>query len=403
MDVELELSRLLHARDTAVPVADPVPAVHAGMRRRRRAQRLQVLASAAAVVLVSAAAFAVVHDRGGRGPQTPATRPPAVGGAVDVSDVAFVGEQGWAVGRIPCAQGECAVLLVSADGGSTWTRRAAHGLPVGCSSAACVDSVRFADTRVGYAFGHGLFVTSDAGRTWSQITTADVQALELSASTAYRVATAGAGCLPGCPYQVQSSPIGSVVWHTLTTVPGGTGVGLDVRGDRVLVTRYADRTGSQLVRSEDGGASWHADPDPCAPDSETRDIAVGPEATVVALCAPGSSEGPASTRVSVDGGRTYAPSRPLPTSSVERITVLTPDTAVAVVHEHGGVDTQVVRTTDAGRSWEVVTDVVDPSSVRIVPVRFWTSTRGSWVAADGRSVHLTQDGGRTWSVVRFAS
>ncbi|MCU1593930.1 MAG: hypothetical protein JWO12_1322, partial [Frankiales bacterium] len=70
-DLESELQRLLRTRDVPLPVLDPVPAVHAGIRRRRRTQRLQVATSGLAVAALAFAASVVVNDHLGASQKPP--------------------------------------------------------------------------------------------------------------------------------------------------------------------------------------------------------------------------------------------------------------------------------------------------------------------------------------------
>ncbi len=413
MDLETELSRVLRARDTASPLGDPVPAVHKGMRRRRRQQRLQAAGAALSVVAVAIAGTAFVQDRRGPAPQIRATQPPTelpVSGPVAITDVALQGEQGFAVGSIPCSQGRCTVLLVSADGGATWSQRQARGLPTTCTDTACASHVRFADARVGYAYGHGLWVTTDAGRTWSTSPAVEVEALEISGDTAVRVVADQPRCQPGCAYRVQTAPVGSVVWRT-TYGPAdlsGNGVGLVRRGDRVVVTvlaRVADQR-TTVLRSTDSGETFTRDADPCSPRPaqafSTVDLALAPDGVAVALCAPRGAMNGAGGRVSTDGGRTFGGLLPLGPDATKAVAALSPEAFLAQVYR--GDALVMRRTDDGGATWKDVTqqeiDANDGTADR-AELDVMSATDATWLLLDGSGFQRTQDGGLTWATVRF--
>lgn len=423
MDVETELSRLLRARDTAGPVADPVPAVHAGMRRRRRRQRLQSVAASLSVVAVAVAgaAFAQGHLHGSAS-QTPATRPPSevpVSGPVAVTDVALQGDEGFAVGTTGCSKARCTVLLVTHDGGATWAQRQARGLPATCSETTCASHLRFADDRVGYAYGLGLWVTTDAGRTWATSPAVEVEALEISEDVAVRVVSDHPLCQPGCAYRVQTAPVGSLLWRT-TYGPAdlpGNGADLVRRGGRVVVTAHRRPVGgvvdqrTTVLRSNDGGQAFTVDDDPCSPlpfdqarESDTVDVALAADGVVVALCDPRTPQTPAGVRLSTDGGRTYGALRPLGAGAPEDVVALTPQTFVAQVYR--GTALVVRRTDDGGQHWTDVTQQEignDDLSARQAVLHATSALDATWLLLDGSGFQRTSDGGRTWTTVVFVS
>ncbi len=426
-NLEADLQRVLRARAEVPARRDPVSDVHHGMRRRRRRQRLYVAATGLAVAAVAFGAVTVVGDHvGGPRAQTPAsagpTVPPtpvAVTEPATVTDVEITGQRGFALGAGTCGEAPCTVLLISDDGGQTWSRRTAQGLPA-CSDTGCPDRVRFADDKVGYAFGRGMWITTDSGRSWSRVSSGEVEALELSGQSAVRVLATATGCAPGCGYVVQTSAVGSLLWTTTFTQPSGSwvGAGLAARGDRVTALFYGHTAGGSsdartaVARSSDAGATWTTGSDPCSPEpftptleSDTRDLALGPNGVAVALCIARRADGPAGVRVSTDGGRTYGSLLTVDTDSPGAVVV--PAARSLVLQGFRDQQLELVATSDAGSSWTTVADQPAPtdaygSRTPRTTLRFSSATEGTWLGTDGRSVHVTTDAGTTWTNYAFS-
>ncbi len=202
-----------------------------------------------------------------------------------VTDLSWVSDdQGWALGSAPCAHPPCTSVVHTLDGGRTWA-----GLPAPvaylesdqltasaagpCSSTvACVHGIRFADASTGYAFGAtSLWLTTNGGHTWSKRSTDPTDALEVSHGLVVRVThPADSGCPPGCPYQVQTTSVGSTTWHTVAS-PKVTGVGaaLAIDATNVYVGAPGHTAGgasdahTSFARSTDRGAHWSTFADPC--------------------------------------------------------------------------------------------------------------------------------------------
>lgn len=408
MDVEDELRTLLRSRDTALPVADPVPGVHRGMARRRRRQRLQVMASFVAVAALVGGAVTLARDPAAVPPPVvpatePPTRPPAVQ-RFSATDVTFVGDDGWALGTSPCSTGRCTTLLATTDGGLTWTRPGGRQL---CADG-CVREVRFVDAQVGYAFAPDLFVTLDGGGSWTRLASPEVQALEVAGDTVVRVVSTQPSCLPGCTYVVQTAPVGSLVWTTRYTSTGrGVGAALARWGDRLVLTDYGNPAGgamdarTRLALSTDRGQTWTPQDDPCSPgfveggpESDTRLLALGPEGSAAAFCTQRLVGGPSGLRLSGDGGRTYGRQQDVAYDSADRLAVTGPDTALAA---HGAL---LERTTDGGQTWSTVARAGAVGDVG-GSLAFTSATRGVWLPPGAAALWRTTDGGATWTETPF--
>jgi len=427
VDVEQELQRVLRTRDTPLPVADPVGAVHRGMRHRRRTQRLQVVSAALGVAVVALAASLFVGNplRSSSTPAPPASHGPtpaatkaasdltAVPAGFEVTDLSFVSlDLGWALGTVPCGPASCLIELVTTDGGSSWVRRSAAGLPRTCTDTDCVGRLRFADARVGYAFGPSLYVTSDGGGTWTQLRSGDVAGLEGAGGTAVRVVSTQHQCAPGCSYVLQRSAVGSVNWTTVHVGPQGghwVAASLTRRGDRLVAALFAHASGgaldarTSLIDSRDAGATWQERADPCGPvpktgsdEVDTTEVSTGPDGQQVLLCRQrlAGTDG-YSLRFSADGGRTFSEGRPL-AGAVARVAAVSPERAVASVFADGTV--RLMLTDDGGRTWRTVASQPEPQgSADTAYLAFSTAHTGTWVGPDRSVLWRTSDGGSTWT------
>ncbi len=420
-DLERELQRVLRTRGTALPVTDPVGAVHSGMRRRRRAQRVQVLSAGLAVVAVAVVAALVGNPLSSSvAPPTPATqgpspRPPsdlrAVPEGFEAQDLSFVGtDQGWSLGTVPCGTERCTVQLVTTDGGATWVRRPAVGLPRTCMASACVSRVRFATARIGYAFGPSLYLTDNGGSTWSRFDSGEVQDLEIAGDQVARVVSTRPGCLPECTFAIQTAAVGSIAWRTThTTTEPRLGAALVRRGTRLVAQLYGTTDGEAstatgpLVLSDDGGATWRVRADPCVqtavPGSGTSNVALGSDGVVVLLCQ--GDPGQAAVRLSTDSGRTFGPARSVPGRG-QRLAAAGADRVV--VEAVRGERPVLQLTRDGGRSWTQVAVQTQPYGVAYGSyLAFATSAAGTWLSPDGTGVWTTSDGGESWTRRPFRS
>ena len=423
MEIERELQRVLTTRELIVPATDPVGAVHAGMRRRRRTQRVQVLSAGLGIAGVAIGATLLVNNPQATTPAPPASagptsKPPSNLAAVPVGftaqDLSFVTTQrGWALGTAPCGASSCTIQLVTTDGGSSWSRRPALGLPTTCSDAPCVRHIRFADARVGYAFGPSLFITNDGGSHWSAQSTSPVFGLEIAGGKVSRVVSKQDGC-PGCSFLTQTSNVGSVVWRTaFSSDQPMTSAGLVRFGSRLAAPLFGNPAGgagdahTTVLLSKDGGSTWRSRQDPCSPpssnalsESDATSLSFGPEGLLVALCTNRLADpGGTAVRLSTDSGSTFGPARPTPSLAV-KVAAVSHDTVV-VEAAAAGRDVLLL-TADGGRSWKQVAAQPQPDgSLGAGFLAFSTPRTGTWVGADATTVWRTSDGGATWTAHPF--
>ncbi|MCW2600835.1 MAG: glycosyl hydrolase, repeat-containing protein [Frankiales bacterium] len=430
-DLERELQRLLHSRDVPARVADPVAAVHTGMRRRRRTQRLQVLSAALGAIVVALGASLVVSNRLADNrsqpthPTTSTVQPTSQAAPVPpgfrVRDLSFISsERGWALGVVPCGTGECSTLVATEDGGRTWVLRQAPAATepgedgtfhANCDIQTCVSSIRFVRTdtgeEFGYAFNPGLAVTTDGGRTWTnQPVQGAVAALEAARGNVVRVLIPQGAC-PGCTFTIQKQAVGGSRWDDVArpTFDRGVSASLVRQGTRLAVLLRGHTSGgasdarSQLLLSNDNGTTWAQHEDPCGPltpadEIDAIEVAIADGNGAVVLCQHRSG-GPTLLRVSDDFGRTYGPGQAVPAPYTAQL-VSAPQGAVVVsAYQQGSRTQHLLRTTDHGRTWTVVATQTGPSASAFLD--FTTGLIGTWIGPDHQRLVRTDDAGSTWT------
>jgi len=420
VELEADLSRVLRAHAVASPVADPVAAVHAGMARRQRRQRLRAASTALALLAVAGSAAWVVTQPDRTSRQQLAGAPVPDGFRAD--DLSWVSvEDGFALGTAACAKGRCVHVLRTRDGGRTWASTSGSGLPAGCEGT-CPTRVRFADRSVGYAFGQTLLMTTDGGATWTAQPGPATYGLEVARGTAVRVVTRE-GC-PGCRFEVQRSAVGTTDWTTVQRSEElRTSAELARQVDQVVVSLKANAAGgaagaaTSLLLSADGGSTWTRRDDPCqdpatvgnAPDETVAaHVVLSLAGEVVALCQRRgwrSNGGNSTVAVSGDNGGSFAPPMGFPEATdAGLVTGADKGVLLAETQQGGSRDVVLMRSTDAGRTWVAVASAPRPEGTRDAAyLAFSTASVATWVPQPGTSVWRSQDGGATWAEHRFAS
>lgn len=211
--------------------------VRAGRRGQRR-WPTYVASAAAALVVAAGAGLAFQGSQAGRSPSaspssrtavlsspqgsaTPSPTSPASSTApastagtlrvpVSFSIVSMSNGGGgnlFGLGSATCPAGPCTAVVGSSDDGHTWLTRASFtglttpGLAQNASKPGQLTGIRFANARVGYAFGSAALRTADGGRSWRgfDVGGAVVLSLETDGQTVWLV-TARA-CQPQPPAQ----------------------------------------------------------------------------------------------------------------------------------------------------------------------------------------------------------
>ena len=274
--------------------------------------RAVVIAVAAAIVVVFFVPLphlSLFHSLVAPAKSNPASTPTVT--SAKVTPTAVTGADGylWMLGTYPCATGTCPVLMRSADGGQSFVR---VGTP-----PPSVDALAFANREDGYAYFQGstteksvLYWTGDSGKSWRLAPAAfqESQVLSIVATEgrAYVLADEHCAVNRGCKtLDFGSSAVTDDTW-TIRGVPVDTAqynVGLAAFGSKVwLVVVSGGGSNSKVLVSDDGGASFTNLPSTGMGGLACRATATS-ATTLWGFCATGSLGYAAR---STDGGRHFA-------------------------------------------------------------------------------------------------
>jgi photosystem II stability/assembly factor-like uncharacterized protein len=343
----------------------------------------------------------------------PPTRParPTTLRDVRILDLTFAGpDDGWALASAAClsGSGRCTALLRTTDG-TSW-----RGMPgaafnvdgVGDCADPCVQHLRFANDRIGYAFGPAaLFLTTDGGASWHR-QPGGADALETLNGDVIRLVSDHSGCPGPCNLRAETAAIGSSRWstHRLGRAAVDAASVEFVRSGRFsVVMSSAGQAGAlrgvSLYTSADDGRSWTQRPDPCrsvgaaaaGDPASALSLAAGGDGSVSLLCAPAGRSDVAVTVTSTDGGRHYTAGR---LHDFGFAGALAAASAEVLVVESD----RPVRSTDGGRTWRRG-DTRFGGDGSWVFAGFQSTSVGRVVAPGGRTIWTTRDAGAGWSPV----
>jgi hypothetical protein len=345
---------------------------------------------------------------------TTTTLAPKPGRLVD--DLTWISPtQGWALVDTPtCGQPTCTEVLATTNGGGTWTQVGTIPAPSNCTTCGLVgvSHIRFANALDGYAFGPGLFTSTDGGATWTQQSGPYVVALEPVGANVMRISYTRTGCPGPCDLSVQSAPVVSTAWQTLTGPFQADSVQLVRQGNEAYVAAYANPAGgvddahATLMLSQDGGTTWGERADPCGEvggaEFDTTSIAAAPQGVLAALCVDRAQPTRAYVDVSTDSGVVFtagsivtAPGLlgSLAVTNASNLFVGTAGTAGT-----GPAQWVLLASQDGGQTWRravVQNGKVEPNFGAQTFLGFENSTVGRWVGYP-YNIWETTDGGTQW-------
>ena len=312
--------------------------------------------------------------------------------------------------------------MKTTDGGMHWHRIAtlpayvvAKGaFPEGNPTPETISRIRFANSRVGYAFGSSFFMTTDGGVSWRKESVRFVDTLEISRGIVVRISYPNSGCPGPCDGIVERSSVGSTFWHRiLNTSLNGNAFSVGIQSSNVYVAAYGNPAGgandahTAFWRSLDLGRTWTQLGDPCGEsttgENDTRDFAVTAGGVLVLECVARGS-GDAFLRVSIDSGNNFGPRRYL--KGIKDLDAVAAGSAgtIAVTFMRNGEGVLVSH--DGGRTWSSTLSIRPaPDSEQPIPppgagsvesFLGFQDTRTARAAWGTAFIWTTRDGGNTW-------
>jgi hypothetical protein len=220
----------------------------------------------------SSASASAAAGTASAGPTTPAsastvTVPP--GGPVPIGfaarSVTFVSpEEAFVLGTAPCAKAPCTSILRTLNRGASWRGLPAPVVPLapqpGVVVGPAVWGIRFANPWVGFAFGNGLWETTDGGERWTPAVppAGPIESLEVIDG---QVLAVTGTCSPnfGCGQTgtLMRRPLAGGAWTVVSRVSGRGAIATQARVAAVL-------DGDDVIVTANGGVSTVTHAGPCS-------------------------------------------------------------------------------------------------------------------------------------------
>jgi photosystem II stability/assembly factor-like uncharacterized protein len=303
-----------------------------------------------------------------------------------------------------------------------------------CANAAPVSQLAFDDHGDGFLYRPDLFVTHDAGVTWTQVSQSGVvlwvEALGSSVWIVESSCPAPTDLSHPCPMRLLESADGGRTWSGVGVPIGASTVGLSAQTWLVRLSTSAAYLASNpsfspenqtstapLWYTADSGRTWSTRRVDCGFNALADAISVAPDGTLVAVCADQPSAGaqPKSTVRSTDGGFTWHTMTPCPGGGALTFGCVTTGPLAAgylgeidavtadAVYLLGGRSPLLV-THDGGVTWSAVGgSTIGDTGGGGQNVIFFNPSDGVVLGDNGQTgattIWSTSDGGATWDSV----
>lgn len=451
-DFERRLRAVLHSRRLHV-TADPdaLERIHAGARRRQRRQRiatsgvaaLAVIGLAVGAVMVRPAHHkAVTADRGGTSRlTTPATTTarsespslpfnsarlvppeksavpvataatiPAGGtppkGFVPISVTAVNEKTYWVLGHAPCKTGTCTALAKTTDAGKTFTEVGAPPSALvpdnpgntDVFGVGTISDIRFVDSDNGWAYGGGLWETTDGGQHWVPVAIdGPVEQFAVASKHAWAIVLGADASHNGPTYSLYSSMYPGGSWQKVADAgmfgPAEPLLAVHDTNVTVLGTQINGR-GAVSVGSTDGNSFGVLSSNP--PCASAPGGPLSPWVNGLWLACTSATNATGGVYFSSDFGSTWQVA--VPTLTADRVVIGAVDEKSAILGANG-----TLKRVNSDGSSAVVSMPKVPDTTNWSFIGFTDAKVGFAVAiVDGnRALWRTSDGGAHWSVVKF--
>ena len=308
----------------------------------------------------------------------------------------------WVLGHAPCGDGGgavCTALVKTTDSGKSFTEMAAPPSKltpydpgnVDVSGAGTISDVRFVDADNGWAYGGGLWQTTDGGASWSPVAIPGfVQQLAVASGHVWAIVTSGAG--PSYDLYTATYPGGG--WEKVPTAgPFGPAEPALAAHNTTVMVAGEDARGPRFVRSVDDTTFTPLASAACTPSSPNSLSAT--TGALWLLCGSGSDSAHGSEiLLSTDDGTTWHVASSGSFGATAAIGAV--DGASAILASDG----KLARVSAGGST----TDVSMPAAPHPTSWPFvgFTNTKAGFAIAitDGtRQLWRTTDAGSHWAAV----
>lgn len=387
---EREVHELLRGAAEDVQPSPDLPD-RAARRYRRRRARGRALAAAVVVVVVGAGLTVAATvgggrsatDAGPRGASTTTTPAPSDGTGVDVGEIGALttldGDDGYGIEWAP---GGDRYLVHTIDGARTWQRRGL--LPEGVTSLQFATEYAKSLTSL-VAWGGGpLWQSSNGGADWHPTLGPSVSTVSAASDRLWAMVACDLDSPVTCMPRLTTSTDAGRTW-TDSETPRPLGRGAQSLANPSGNTVYF--VDGEFAWTPNGGRAWvrHPEPEACATRPAQR-LAISVTTLLLVCSAPQPDDGP-SAFVSIDQGRTWQPTAPLPSRYSNYAPIVTAtDDGFLVAIGNG----PLLATTDNGQSWHDAFPMPANSTVvamsRTFGVGYWAlaADQGIWFSTDGR-------------------
>jgi hypothetical protein len=193
--------------------------------------------------------------------------------------------RGWMLGSAPCGLETCTEVMGTTNAAVTWHLDGALRAPLTQSRHTGVSGLRFANARIGWAFGPSLHATNDGGRTWVKqpVPGGGRRILALAADHAQAIAVV-AMCSARKP--VSDCHRGATLWRSSPPGSAWKQAAVDLPPAYLAVAAVHGRTGYVVIPNERlrhgafvaslDGTTWSPRRNPCRTDRDEMLASVAP-------------------------------------------------------------------------------------------------------------------------------
>jgi len=331
------------------------------------------------------------------------------------TSVTFVSTQtAYVLATAPCAHRPCTEILRTGNRGGSWVALPAPSEPISRPDGGGLWGLRFANPRHGFAFGNGLWETTNGASSWRRATAPARYVADLEVTPRGQLVALAAPCqfpTSNCPgvLTLYRRSVAGGSWHVITAT---NGMAFD---ESIAVHRSAVwvLAGTQLWISTDGGLSFRLHGQPCAKKASglpalTSVADVGAHSYLLCTGQAALSHTVKFVYQTSGTGSSWSLRGKPPTPGDAGSLAAGSDQAIVIATASAASWLYLSR--DSGRHWSTPLTFTD-GGVGWGDLGFTTATDGVVIHGPARrdggsanfpgQIELTSDGGRTWHAAPF--